>query len=202
MNLGCQIHHQGWRCSHLWEGPSAAAESLKGYLPRSSGVWHGLYSEVPPVPCALVWGGSVLETSLLHPTAAFGGSSPELSFSADVPGCMRPLCSAGLRAGLTWCKVPPGLEILHSSLLSVFSNFSSLAGWLPVTPGSAAGRSCRSLKWNSLLLLGCPKTKPEMLCEGESASVLAVPLCCGMEELQGPCPAATQHQLCLHLWVI
>lgn len=26
-------------------------------------------------------------------------------------------------------------------------------------------------------------------------SVLAVPRCCGMEELQGPCPAASQHQL-------
>lgn len=86
------------------------------------------------------------------------------------------LCSAE-GSSLEQCKVLPGLEILHCSFLSVFSNFSNLSGWLPVGTGlcswqARAGFSLSrwSWRWNSLLLLCCPKTKPEMVCEGESAS--------------------------------
>lgn len=91
------------------------------------------------------------------------------------------LCSTE-GSSLEQCKVLSGSEILHCSLLSVFSNFSDLSGWLPVGTGlcswqARAGfsRSCWSWKWNSLLVLCFPKTKPEMVCEGESASQTVCP---------------------------
>lgn len=62
-------------------------------------------------------------------------SSPELTFSSDIPRCKCPPLYSAEGHSLEQCQALSVSDIPHCSFLSAFSNFSILTGWLPAPIG-------------------------------------------------------------------